>query len=179
MLTSLSPQGGAHRSTSDDLYNGYHIPTNSIIIPNQWWLWSPSNRYWIFLHSQISTFIGQCRMTNRTIQNRTYSSPSDSWRMDSPTIRLETQWTLHLGSVGGVHYIIVIHVFFSNIAFLVEFARGNISLIQLSHSLLRPFCLLLTWWEKWTRMVKKCIPRWNILNFHCGKFHFSVLALLI
>jgi len=32
----LGPLGVPHLSTSDDLYNGYHIPANSIIIPNQW-----------------------------------------------------------------------------------------------------------------------------------------------
>ena len=32
----LSHQGAAHLSTSDDLYNGYHIPANSIVIANQW-----------------------------------------------------------------------------------------------------------------------------------------------
>jgi hypothetical protein len=32
----VAPLGVPHLSTSDDLYNGYHIPANSIIIPNQW-----------------------------------------------------------------------------------------------------------------------------------------------
>ena len=35
-LTSLSCQGVVHQSTSDDLYNEYHIPANSVVIPNQW-----------------------------------------------------------------------------------------------------------------------------------------------
>ena len=35
-LTTLSRQGIPHQSTSDDLYNGYHIPAHSIVIPNQW-----------------------------------------------------------------------------------------------------------------------------------------------
>jgi hypothetical protein len=35
-LTSLFRQGVPHQSTSDDLYNDYHIPANSIVIPNQW-----------------------------------------------------------------------------------------------------------------------------------------------
>ena len=35
------------------------------------------------------------------------------------------------------------------ITVLVEYALGNISLIQLSHSLLLPFFPLLTWEEKW------------------------------
>jgi len=33
---SLSRQGVPHQLTSDDLYNDYHIPANSIVIPNQW-----------------------------------------------------------------------------------------------------------------------------------------------
>ena len=32
----LSLQGIPHQSISDDLYNDYHIPANSIVIPNQW-----------------------------------------------------------------------------------------------------------------------------------------------
>ena len=35
-LTPLSRQGVPHQSTSDDLYNGYHIPANSVVIANQW-----------------------------------------------------------------------------------------------------------------------------------------------
>ena len=35
-LTSLSFQGVAHQSTGDDLYKDYHIPSNSVMIPNQW-----------------------------------------------------------------------------------------------------------------------------------------------
>jgi hypothetical protein len=35
-VLSLSRQGVPHQSTSDDLYNGYHIPANSLVIPNQW-----------------------------------------------------------------------------------------------------------------------------------------------
>ena len=35
-LTSLSRQGLPHQSTSDDIYNDYHIPANSIVIANQW-----------------------------------------------------------------------------------------------------------------------------------------------
>jgi len=30
------PLGVPHQSTSDDLYNDYHIPANSIVIANQW-----------------------------------------------------------------------------------------------------------------------------------------------
>jgi len=30
------PLGVAHQSTGDDLYNDYHIPANSVVIPNQW-----------------------------------------------------------------------------------------------------------------------------------------------
>jgi hypothetical protein len=30
------PLGVAHKSTDDDLYNGYHIPANSLVIANQW-----------------------------------------------------------------------------------------------------------------------------------------------
>ncbi|KAH9888978.1 cytochrome P450 [Cubamyces lactineus] len=33
---AVAPVGGAHRSTVDDEYNGYFIPAQSIIIPNQW-----------------------------------------------------------------------------------------------------------------------------------------------
>ena len=39
MGTSCHPcliKGVAHESTSDDLYNGYHIPAHSVVIPNQW-----------------------------------------------------------------------------------------------------------------------------------------------
>jgi len=32
----VTPLGVPHQSTSDDLYNDYHIPANSIVIPNQW-----------------------------------------------------------------------------------------------------------------------------------------------
>ena len=32
----LFRQGVAHYLISDDLYNGYHIPANSIVIANQW-----------------------------------------------------------------------------------------------------------------------------------------------
>jgi hypothetical protein len=35
-LTSLSRQGAPHLSTNDDLYNDYHIPAKSVVIPNQW-----------------------------------------------------------------------------------------------------------------------------------------------
>ena len=35
-LTSFFRQGVAHQSTNDDLYNDYHIPANSIVLPNQW-----------------------------------------------------------------------------------------------------------------------------------------------
>ena len=35
-MTSLSRQGVPHQSTSDDFYNDYHIPANTIVIPNQW-----------------------------------------------------------------------------------------------------------------------------------------------
>ena len=35
-LTSLSRQGLPHQLTSDDLYNDYHMPANSVVIPNQW-----------------------------------------------------------------------------------------------------------------------------------------------
>jgi hypothetical protein len=33
---SLSRQGVVHQLTSDDLYNGYHIPANAMVIANQW-----------------------------------------------------------------------------------------------------------------------------------------------
>ncbi|KIM35566.1 hypothetical protein M413DRAFT_79273 [Hebeloma cylindrosporum] len=32
----VTPLGVPHLTISDDLYNGYHIPANSIVIPNQW-----------------------------------------------------------------------------------------------------------------------------------------------
>ena len=89
--------------------------------------------------------------------------------MENSTVRLETRWTLHLGSVGGEGYLFfpLVHVSsFDDITILVEFARGNILLIQLSHSLLRQFCLLLTWLEKWMGMVGKLNPRGNIINLH-------------
>ena len=35
-LITLFRQGGPRRLTSDDVYHDYHIPTNSIVIPNQW-----------------------------------------------------------------------------------------------------------------------------------------------
>ena len=35
-LTSSSRQGVPHLSTNDDLYNDYHIPANSLMVPNQW-----------------------------------------------------------------------------------------------------------------------------------------------
>ena len=35
-LTNLSRQGLPHQSTSDDLYNDYLIPANSVVIPNLW-----------------------------------------------------------------------------------------------------------------------------------------------
>ena len=35
-LTALSRQGVPHQSTSDDLYNDYHIPAKSLVIANQW-----------------------------------------------------------------------------------------------------------------------------------------------
>ena len=35
-LTPLFRQGIPHQSTRDDVYNGYHIPVNSVVIPNQW-----------------------------------------------------------------------------------------------------------------------------------------------
>ena len=60
--------------------------------------------------------------------------------------------------------------------FLVEFAPGNILLIQFSHSVLRLFCRILTWWKKSMRTVGRWSPRGNILNLHrYGRFsHFSV-----
>ena len=45
--------------------------------------------------------IGRCWTTNGTIQTRMNSSPSAIWKMESSTVRLETRWTLHLGSEGG------------------------------------------------------------------------------
>ena len=48
----LSRQGLPHQSTSDDLYNDYHIPANSVVIANQWWWLSPAINYWTFLISQ-------------------------------------------------------------------------------------------------------------------------------
>ena len=36
LLTSSSRQGLPHQTTSDDLYNDYHIPANSIAIANIW-----------------------------------------------------------------------------------------------------------------------------------------------
>ena len=45
MLTSLSRQGGPRLLTSDDLYNGYHILADSVVIPNQWWWSSRANKY--------------------------------------------------------------------------------------------------------------------------------------
>ena len=70
----------------------------------------------------------------------------------------------------------LVHVSLSNVQFiaiLIEFAQGNILLIQVSHSLLRPFCPLLTWQKKWMRMVGKLSPRGNILELGCGKLHFQ------
>ncbi|KIM35565.1 hypothetical protein M413DRAFT_32422 [Hebeloma cylindrosporum] len=32
----ITPLGLPHQSISDDLYKGYHIPRNSMVIPNQW-----------------------------------------------------------------------------------------------------------------------------------------------
>ena len=34
--TPLSRQGLPHQSTTDDLYNGYHIPQNAVVVANQW-----------------------------------------------------------------------------------------------------------------------------------------------
>ena len=51
-LTSLLRQGIPHQSTSDDLHNDYHIPANSIIIPNQWWWQFPATKYWAYLVTQ-------------------------------------------------------------------------------------------------------------------------------
>jgi hypothetical protein len=33
---SLSHEGLPHQLIGDDLYNGYRIPANSIVIANQW-----------------------------------------------------------------------------------------------------------------------------------------------
>ena len=65
--------------------------------------------------------------------------------MEISIVQLEIQWTLHLVSVGGEHYIFfpLVHVSFSNvITVLVEFVPENISLIQLSHLLLSTFDLV-------------------------------------
>ena len=35
-LTSLFCLGSPHLSTADDIYNGYHIPANSLVVANQW-----------------------------------------------------------------------------------------------------------------------------------------------
>ena len=164
------------------------ISTTTIISPPSL-LWSLTNGDGFLppLNIELSLFlkiysIGRCWTTNRSIQNRTNSSPSASWRMENSTVRLETRWTLHLGSVGGEGYLFfpLVHVSSSNaIAVLVEFVPGNILLIQLSHSLLRLFCQLLTWLKKWMRMVGKLSPRGNIINLQWyGKFHFSILTFL-
>ena len=50
-------------------------------------------------------FTGRCWTTNGSIQNRMNSSPSATWRMENSTVRLETQWTSHLASEGGEHYV--------------------------------------------------------------------------
>ena len=84
-------------------------------------LWLPTNGdghllpiTWNIELSSFSKFyfIGRCRMTNGIIQSRTYSSPSAFWRMDNSTVQLETRWTSHLDSVGGVHFIINSCLFF-------------------------------------------------------------------
>jgi len=36
ITTLMSRQGDLHQSTSDDLYNDYHILANSVVIANQW-----------------------------------------------------------------------------------------------------------------------------------------------
>ena len=40
----VAPIGVPHRSVEDDVYNGYHIPGGSIIIVNQWCVFSASHR---------------------------------------------------------------------------------------------------------------------------------------
>ena len=62
------------------------------------------------------------------------------------------------------------------ITVLVEFAPDNILLIQFSHSLLRPFCQLLTCEGRWMKMVAKLSLRGNIHLEGYGKFHFFNLG---
>ena len=161
------------------------ISTMSIIFPPTR-LWSQTNGdgHILPLNIELSSFlklyfIGQCWTTNGTIQNRIYSSPSVFWRIKNLTVQLETQWILRLDSVGGKHYLFIPLVHhdgsLSNVMtiLVLEFALGDISLIQLLHSLLHPFCQLLTWSEKWTRMVRKLSPWGSILNLGYGKLHFG------
>jgi len=41
----IVPLGGPHYSTNDDLYHDYHIPANSIVIPNQWAMLNDERNY--------------------------------------------------------------------------------------------------------------------------------------
>jgi len=41
----LGPLGLPHQLTNDDLYNDYHIPANSIVIPNQWAMMNDKQDY--------------------------------------------------------------------------------------------------------------------------------------
>ena len=155
------------------------ISTTTIISPPTL-LWSPTNGDKSSLTVQFLSLklhsIGRCWMTNGIILIHTYSSPNVFWRMVNSTVQLETRLILHLGSAGGEHYLFfpLVHDLLSNfMTALVEFAPGNISLIRMSHSQLRPFCQLLTCLEKWMKMVEKLSPRENILNLQLyGKYHF-------
>ena len=126
------------------------ISTTAIISPpTLLWFLTNGDDHLPSLNIELSSFlklysIGRCWTTNGTIQNRWNSSPSAFWRMENSTVQLEIQWTLHLGLVGGEHCYSFLSPLSNVITVLVEFALEYISLFQYSHSLLRPFCQLLT-----------------------------------
>jgi hypothetical protein len=180
-LTSLSRQGVPHQSTSDDLYNDYHIPANSIVIPNQWWWPYPVDKYWTLLVSQ--TLLPRAMLNDE----RVYPEPRifkperflKNGELDR-SIRDPVDIAFGFGRRWALFIFLLDHVSLSNvITVLVEFVPESILLIQISHWLLRPYCQLLTWWKKWMRMVEKLNSRGNILNLQgYGKVSFLVLGFL-
>ena len=73
--TSLSRQGIPHQSTSDDHYNGYDIPTNSVVVANQWWERPPLQNTRFSLVLQLCSS-GQCWTMNETTRNPASSDQS-------------------------------------------------------------------------------------------------------
>ena len=76
-LTSLSLQGVPHLSTIDDLYNDYHIPANSIMVPNQWY--SNGNVPPINIELIIKTYVISQTLFRRAMLNdeRVYPEPHE------------------------------------------------------------------------------------------------------